>query len=418
MLIELEIKRKLPVIDFFILHDVGLEKFVDVILDKQGMFKDAHDLDDWATNLMIMFNDTDETVCNDGNMYLNTNGILAIAPKGLDLEMLFDPLKEQLDLPSIFIKERDFTCFKIEVIGIIGKRSLQIWSVVDDTSDRNRIVAFIPFASKSDSLVSKDIILSLTQVFTLLNGIIRMELLSDNEEGTSLLNGKKSCKIEIAAIKDIACKPFVINAIHKVDIMNLGCGNSVEDRNFRGNINLRMDFDTTLSTSKLSPSENREAEVNGSGVNGIESSMKFKLLGDSSLLSLAEHIEGKLFIDPVITESIGLGNDASIRSGCSEAEIVRTFGMSLDNVNKFPETGTARKLCIYKHTKMIPMSETPVLCPVVVPTDNAIELALEPVGYLVEDIVPRMHNYSNLNLGTKVRISNVGHYFQNILFCA
>ena len=67
MLIGLEVKIKLPVIVFFILHEGMFKKFVDVILDKQRVSKNAHDLNDWAANLMVMFNDTNETVCDDGN---------------------------------------------------------------------------------------------------------------------------------------------------------------------------------------------------------------------------------------------------------------------------------------------------------------------------------------------------------------
>ena len=106
MLIGLEVEIKLPVIIFFILHEGMFEKFVDVILDKQRVSKNAHDLNDWAANLMVMFNDTNETVCDDGNMDLDTDRILALTPKGFDLEMLLDPFEEQLDLPSVFPKFR------------------------------------------------------------------------------------------------------------------------------------------------------------------------------------------------------------------------------------------------------------------------------------------------------------------------
>lgn len=146
----------------------------------------------------------------------------------------------------------------------------------------------------------------------------------------------------------------------------------------------------------------------------------FKLPGDTSLRSLADHIGGKLFIDSVITESIGLGNDISVRGGRSETEIVRTFGISLDYIDTIPKNGTARKLHIYKHTKMIliiPISKTPIHRPVVVSADNAIELTFEPVYYLI-NIMTNMHNCSNLKLDAKVRSSNVGHYFQNLLCCA
>ena len=418
MLIGSVVKIKLPVIGFFIFYNGRLEKFVDVILDKQRVSEDTHDLNDWPADLIIMFNDTNETVCDDSNMDLNTDGILALAPEGPDLEMLLDPFEEQLNLPSVFIKECDFTCLEIEVVRIVCKCSLQICGIIDNAPEWNRVVAFVPASSESDCLVAKDIILPFKQILAILNLIVRMELFPDDEEGTCLFNGKESRQVKVSAVKDIACKSFIFNIVHKVDIMDFCHRNSIEHWNLGSDINLCMNPDTSLRAPEFCPSEDGETEVNGRGVDGIEPSMKLKLSGDSSPLSLTDHIEGKLFIDPVITESIGPGDDTSVRSGCPETEIVRTFGMSLDYVDKFSKTGTARKLRKYKHTKMIPMSKTPVLGPVVVPADNAIELAFEPVGYLVEDVVPQMHICSNLKWGTKVRISNVGHYFQNLLCCA
>lgn len=418
MLIELEIKIKLPVIVFFILHEGMFEKFIDVILDKQRVCKDSHDLNNWATDLMIMFNDTNETICDDGNMDLNTDGILTLAPKGLDSKMLLDPFEEQFDLPSVFIKERNFICLEIEVICIVCKRSLQIRSIVNNASERNGIVAVVPASRESDRLVTKDIILSHKQILAILNPIVRMELLPDNEESTSLFNGKEPRQIKVSAVKDIAGKPLIFNPVHRVDIMHLCRRNSVEYWYLGSNVNLCVNSDTSLCRPEFCPLEDGETEVNGCGIDGIESSVKLKLFGDSSLLSLADHIAGKLFINSVITESIGLRDDTSVWCGGSETEIVRTFGMSLDYVYEFPKTDTARKLRKYKHTKMIPMSKTPFLCPVVVSADNTIELTFEPVGYLVEDIVPNMHSRSILNLGTKVHISNVGHSFQELLCCA
>lgn len=67
---------------------------------------------------------------------------------------------------------------------------------------------------------------------------------------------------------------------------------------------------------------------------------------------------------------------------------------------------------------MIPMSEAQTLCPLVVFADNTIELTLDSICNLVEDELPRMNIYSNLNLDTKVSISNVGQGFKNLLYCA
>lgn len=54
----------------------------------------AHDFDNRTTNLIIMLNDTNEAICDDSDMYLNTISILTLTPKRLDLEMLLNLLEQ------------------------------------------------------------------------------------------------------------------------------------------------------------------------------------------------------------------------------------------------------------------------------------------------------------------------------------
>ena len=70
------------------------EEFQNVILGEQGTAQNSHDLYDWALKLEIVLNDTDETVCDDGNMNLNAHGIVALSPKRLNPEVLLDPFEE------------------------------------------------------------------------------------------------------------------------------------------------------------------------------------------------------------------------------------------------------------------------------------------------------------------------------------
>ena len=418
MLIEIKVKIQLSVISFLNLHCHRFEQFVDVILDKQRMSKDAHDLHNWATNLMVMFDDTHEAICDDGHMYLNAYRILTFTPERLDLEVLFDPFEEQFNPPSVLIKECNFTCLEIEVIGVVSKGSTKIRSIVDNASEWNRIVSFVPLPSEANSLVAKNIIFSFKEVLAILNLVVRMELLSDNEECSSLFNGKKSGEVKVPTVKYIARKLLIINPIHRIDIMNASRGDSIEYRYLCNDVNLCMDSDARFGASEGSPSKYSKAEINRGGVNGIESTMKLKLLCDSSLLSQADHIEGKLFKDSVIPESIGLGYDTPIGSRSSEAKMVSTFSMSGNDIYKFAKTGTARELTEYEYTKKVPMCERPAFRPVVVSADDTIELTFERRAYLLKHISPRMHICSNFDLDAKIRNSNVGHTFPNLFCCA
>ena len=93
MLIKFEVNLKLPIIGFFLILRRG-EKFHDVILGEQGTAQDSHDLHDWSAQLEIVLNDSDEAVCDDGDMNLDTYRIVALSPERLDPKVLLNPLKE------------------------------------------------------------------------------------------------------------------------------------------------------------------------------------------------------------------------------------------------------------------------------------------------------------------------------------
>lgn len=96
---------KLPIITFQRLLFERFQEVSDIVLDQQGAAQDAHDFNDRLTQFEVMFNNSDKTVYDDGNMYLNTYSILGFSPKGFDSEMLLDPLEEKLNLPSVFVKK-------------------------------------------------------------------------------------------------------------------------------------------------------------------------------------------------------------------------------------------------------------------------------------------------------------------------
>ena len=93
MLIVYKFNFKLPIIRFFLVLRRG-EKLDEVVLGKQGAAQDSHDLHDGTSKFEVVLNDTDETVCDDGNMNLNAHCIVALTPERLDLEVLLNPFEE------------------------------------------------------------------------------------------------------------------------------------------------------------------------------------------------------------------------------------------------------------------------------------------------------------------------------------
>ena len=418
MLIDIEVKIELPIILFLVRLSGRFEQVIDVIVDKQRMPQNTHDFNDRPANLMLVFDNTHVTIRDDGNMYLNTYGILTFSPEGFDLEVLLDPFEEQFDLPPILIEECNVGSLEIEVVRVVGKRPFEFRCIVDNPSDGYWVVSVVPLARKTYRLVSEHIVFTIKDIFSFHDHIVGMKLLPDDEECSRLLNGRETGEVKVSSIKHVARQGFILKPVHGIEVADVCIADSVENRYLRNDVNLGMNLDAGLRGFELCPPENSEAKVNGRGVDGIESSMKFKLFGDTQSLCPANHVEGKILVDPIVTKSVGFRDDISSRGNLPESEMIRPFGMSVDDVCKFPKTGAACELAIDKHKKMVPMSECPTLRPVVAPFHDTIELTLDWRDDLLKNVLSCMHNCTNNDSGPKVSISNAGHAFLELIRCA
>lgn len=249
------------------------QELLNGILDQQGIAKDTHDLDNRSIQLEVVFNNGNETVRDDGHMYLYADCIFRFTPKGFDTEMLLDPFEKQFDLPSVSVKEGNFFCFEVEVVGVVGEDPSKVGGVEHDAPERNRIVSTISLARKPNRLIPQDIVIPFKHVIPFRDFIIRTKLLPYNEESPGLLNCVEPGEVKVPPVKHIAGVPFVSKPVHGLGVMHICMADPVEDRYFGGNINLGMNLDAGLCAPELCPSKNRHAQVDGSGINGIEPSM-------------------------------------------------------------------------------------------------------------------------------------------------
>ena len=419
MLIVYKFKRELPIglIIQFLLE--RLEQVLDAVRGECRLAKDTHDLKYGSANLEFMFDDCNEAVCDDGDMYLDSYRIFRLTPESFDLEMLLDPFEEQFHLPSVFIKKCDFPRFEIEVVRVVDEASVQLWSIIDDTSDDTRILFLVRILGEADSLVFEHVVRPVKDAFAIDNFVLRLALLPDDEEGSEYMDAIESCKVKVASVKDIAGKRLVCEPVHRVDIMHLGIGDSVEDGDLRDNVNLSMDTDARLCTSELGPSEYCHAEVNGRRIDCVEPAVQLKLFRDALALSNRHHVEGKLLKDTMVSERIRSGQYLPVDWLTAKAEVFGFSTMSNREICKFPEASTAHQLAKHQIQHMIPMRHRPVCGSVVVPGNDTSELPLrKELYYLCKNELSNMHIYSDLKSYAKIRISKPGQGIGELKRCA
>jgi len=418
MLIKFEVEIELSVIRLFFILE-WQKKVAYIIHGERRLAKDSHDFEYGSADFEIMLNDGNEAVGDDGNMNLNTYRILGLSPKSLNLEMLLDPLEEQLHLPSISIKKGNVLCFEVEVVRIVDKTSMQLRSIVDNPSDDSGIFLLILLFCEPNALVFEDIVSPIQYAFSIGNLVCRLTLFSDDKECPERVDAIESDEVKIASVKHIARQRLVCEPVHRVDIMHLGIGNSVEYGYLRNDVNLSMDPDARLGASKLCPSEYGHAEVNGSGVDGIEPAVQFKLLRDASSLGHSHHVKSELLEDAMLSESIGLRQHLSVDRLVAKSEVLRLLGMGGCYICEFPKASTAHELTEHQNQQMVPMRHRPALGPVVVLGEYSPELPLrEELYYLCKNECPYMHICSDFESDAKVSISKPGQGVAGLKRCA
>lgn len=419
MLIKFEIQIQLTII--IIIGEIcrWSQEFLDRILDQQGIAQDAHDFNDGPVQFEIVFNNSDKTVRDDGDMYLYPDCIFRFSPKGFDTKVLLDPFKKQFNLPSIAVKKGNFICFEVEVVGVVGEGSAKVRGIEYDAPERYRIVPDVSPACESDRLVSQYIVISFKHVFTFRDFIVRVELLPYDKERSSLLNCVESGEIKVSSVKHIASVPFVFNPVHGLGIMHICMADSVEYRNFGGNINLSMNLDAGLCASELCPSKDRHAQVDSSGINGIKPSVEFKLLGDTFGLGNGNNVKGKLLKDSRVSEAVNFGKNTSVDGYLSKSQVKRSFGMGNSDICKFSKTMTTNELTVHNDQHMTPVGWCHSGCPVFVFVYQSFEVTLwEKLHNLCKNIFAHVHICSNLHLSAKEQNSKGRQAFDRLSCCA
>ena len=308
---------------------------------------------------------------------------------------------------------------KVEVVCVVDKRPSEVRYIIDDTPEVGRVVLFVPLADKADCLVKQNIVLPIDRLISTDNLEIGMSLLPDDKESPEGMYGEEPCKVKISAVEDIACIGLVGEPIHSLVVADIGVCDSVEYGYLVDDVNLGVNADTGLGAAKLCPSENGHAEVNGCGVDSVETSVKFRLLSDSSLLSKRHHVESILLKNSGAAEHVCLREGVSNDGFGSKTKLVASFGMGFCNIGKFAKAPTSNKLNEDENKHVTPMGESSVTSHVIVLGDNSPEPPLKQKHRdLCENVLSIVHPCSILITESWKRISSPGQYIALIKNCA
>ena len=90
-----------------------------------------------------------------------------------------------------------------------------------------------------------------------------------DEEGASLREDIEASEVHITAIEQVKRSGFGKQLVQQVDVVNLAAGHINIGRNAAPQIQQRVQLHRALAAAKLPPGEQRQAQIDGGGVEGI-----------------------------------------------------------------------------------------------------------------------------------------------------
>ena len=129
-------------------------------------------------NFEVMLDDGNEAVSDDGDVYLDADGVLGLTPESLDLEMLLDPL-EQLHLPPIFIKEGNVLGLEHEVVRVVDETAIQLRGIIDNPPECAWVFLLVFLLGEADALVSEHVVSTVQHVLPVDNLVCGLAFLPD-----------------------------------------------------------------------------------------------------------------------------------------------------------------------------------------------------------------------------------------------
>jgi hypothetical protein len=134
----------------------------------------------------------------------------------------------------------------------------------------------------------------------------------DDEEGTRLIDSSQTGKVHVGTVHDVMCTGFECECAENTNIMNVGGGNSQQDRQLRLDVQERMDLDGCggfLVDRTVCPREQAQAQIDNRGVEGVASTLEFtdEMVVTVEYASVPNEGESQIMVDLPRTMFVRIG---------------------------------------------------------------------------------------------------------------
>ena len=217
----------------------------------------------------LLFDDSDQNISGNRAPDLGFDRIFALPDESFNAQVLLDPLEEQLHLPATFVQCRDGQGRKGSVVGQKNQGFSGIRVLEADSAQQIGVCLGGVVAVQGDSLIA-DYAGGPVGWERVQSVGIHAALGAGYEKGSGLVHGVQPGKIEIAPVHHIKSPSLDGQDVQDVHIVGFAVADMDEGWDVVAQVQQGMQFDRRFGGTKWRPGEQRQTQVDGGGVQGVD----------------------------------------------------------------------------------------------------------------------------------------------------
>ena len=219
-----------------------------------------------------LLDDGDQHVSRDRNPYLRFHGILARAEEGLDVQVLLDPLEEQLYLPSLLVQCADGEGGQRQVVGQELER-LALFRVEIDHATKDIWVAFARHRTAEPDMVIADQSGDRIDRFAGHQLALHVVFGAGDKEGACEVQPIQPGEVDVGFVHDVEGarldQALLAEQVEHPDIVHLAVADVNETGDCATQVEQRVQLYRCLGGSKWRPCKKRQTQIDRGRIQGI-----------------------------------------------------------------------------------------------------------------------------------------------------
>ncbi len=289
--------------------------------------------------MKFLLNNGNQHVGGNGAPDLRLDGVLAVAQKLLDAQVLLDPFEEQLDLPAAFVQSCNGQGRQACVVGQEDQSFLGFGVFESNTPQMLGVVLGGIVPIQRNGLIADDAAAPVHLGRVNPPGV-HIAFGSGDKESAGLMHLEQASKVQVTPIHDVERAGLQNQDVQHIDFVHLAVADVDEGWDGAPQVQQGMKLDGSLGFAKRGPVEQAQTQIDGGGVQSVDRVLELQpqVLVQVKLASAPNQNGSQVGPDSPIARLVGIGQGGSVNA------VAKAHGVELARVGPQSDFDVAQAL--------------------------------------------------------------------------